>query len=237
MPTETPVTNFSQFMQAKAYLVPHAADKLQEFKTAAFLLAKLGDTPSVIGQVETVLRTLSANVDSVLRLAKDETRNEVMRHAIAKELAERTSAIVRITRDNIARDAQRMQDDAMAEIHSVLGSKDHAREREIRDWMRAELAGGREDAIANVTSIAKRDVEVARSIHSAGFFLTGMSEQLHTVVKTNAVKQFVPGAADMLAESHSIQSKLSNWDKLPGEIHAAFYNPHIADRASTRVDV
>ncbi len=237
MPTETPVTNFSQFMQAKAYLVPHAADKLNEFKTAAFLLAKLGDTPSVIGQVETVLRTLSANVDSVLRLAKDETRNDVMKHAVAKELAERTSAIVRITRDNIARDAQRMQDDAMAEIHSVLGSKDHAREREIRDWMRSTLASGDETAIANVTSLAKRDAEVARSIYSAGFFLTGMSEQLHATVRANSVKQFVPGAADMLSESHTIQSKLSNWDQLPGEIHAAFYNPHLADRASTRVDV
>ena len=237
MPTETPVTNFSQFMQAKTYLVPHAADKLNEFRTTTAMLAKLGDAPSAISQIETVLRTLSANVDSVMRLAKDETRNDVMKHAIAKELAERTSAIVRITRENIARDAQRMEDDAMAEINSMLGSKDHAREREIRDWMRAELASGREDAIANVTSIAKRDVEVARSIHSAGFFLTGMSEQLHAVVKTNAVKQFVPGAADMLSESHAIQSKLSNWDKLSGEIHAAFYNPHIADRASTRVDV
>lgn len=156
----------------------------------------LGTPPSVIGQAEIVLRTLSANVDSVLRLAKDETRNDVMKHAIAKELAERTSAIVRITRDNIARDAQRMQDDAVAEIKSVLGSKDHAREREIRDWLRSTLASGNENAIAPVTSIAKRDVEVARSIYSAGFFLTGMSEQLHAVVKTNAVKQFVPGAAE-----------------------------------------
>lgn len=237
MPTETPVTNFSQFMQAKAYLVPHAADKLNEFKMFTAMGAKLGDTPSVVSQVQTVLRTLAENTDSVIRLAKDETRNEVVRHAAAKELAERTSAIVRVTRENIARDAERMQGDAMAEINSVLGSKDHASEREIRDWARAQLTSGDENAIANVTSLVKRDISLARALVSAPFYLTGMSEQLHGTVRANAVKQFAPAAADMLTESSAIQSKLAAWDKLPSEIHAAFYNPNLADRASTRVDV
>lgn len=47
--------------------------------------------------------------------------NEVIRHAIANESAERTAVVVRITRDNIARDAVRMEADAVAEIRDVAG--------------------------------------------------------------------------------------------------------------------
>lgn len=240
MSAESLVTNYSQFAQSKLYLVPTAADRLLSFKTATTMGAMLGDatqTPTVAGQIERVVVSLAENTDAVIRLAKDETRNEVVRHATAKELAERVSAIVRVTRDNIARTADDMQHDAMAEIDSVLGSKDPALSREIRDWMRSTLAAGGEKAMALVSSVIKRDVEAARAVYSAGFFLTGMSEALHANVRTNAVKQFCPGASEKLVEAQSIKAKLPNWDRLPAQVHAAYYLPQLADRASTRVEI
>ncbi|MDO5632732.1 MAG: hypothetical protein Q4G22_12980 [Paracoccus sp. (in: a-proteobacteria)] len=241
MPSETPITNFNQFMAARSYLVPTAEEKLKEFPTATMMAAKLGSPdamPKTFAQVEPMIRSLAENTERVIRLNKDTTKTESARHEAAKVLAERVSAMARIIKDNLAHDAARMQRDAAEKMTDVLGPRDHARKREVRDWMRQTLASGDENAVATVTNIAKRDLETARAICGAGFHLCGMSEQLHGKVRASLVSQYVPEVAEMLTEAAAIESRLPNYEALVRDVHVNFYLPHLAQQAAeSRVDV
>lgn len=108
-------------------------------------------------------------------------------------------------------------------------------ESEIRTYIR-ELARD-VDGPTKIRIAMKESKDVAVVIFHSPSFLVGINPQTHTTLRLQLTEHWVPGAYKQMTDSNSLRQLAPKYDKAMGNIRSSAYNPAIAAKASTRVQV
>jgi hypothetical protein len=224
------------------YLVsdPQAIQTLTALQSGVGNKARFGDGskyPSMQARIEALQAVVQGNAAKVAALGKDETRTEVARHVLAKDLAARTSQAVLTVKAEIETQAEYMQVRGQEMANEVLAPKAGygSHDTELRQWMREAVKSP--EGMAQLSALAKKDADVAAVIFHSKQVLTGLSPELHARMRLQAVERFAPAAYAMINEGVELQGLAKRYDKVTAEVASSFYSPHLADKGATRVEV
>lgn len=72
--------------------------------------------------------------------------------------------------------------------------------------------------------------------HSPGF-LVGINPETHTKLRFEATEKWVPAAYKRMTDSVALRELAPKFDKAINSVKSSFYNPALAAKASTRVQL
>lgn len=201
----------------------------------------LGDPQKYDGRVLNAINeahvALEDGAKKIAALANDPTRNEVQRHAAAKQVAERVAATIERSQASIAKlavtldeEAQTIVDDAF-KLRSDRGGVHDAMIKRF-----GEIAK-RETGLTEIRNITAKDREAAAVIVNTPAWLLGIAEDAHSSIMGDAIKRHAPKAA--IASAHALEvAKLADkYPKAARSVHRTFYSTALADKAKNRVEV
>jgi hypothetical protein len=229
-------------MDKGMYLVndPQAVEALVSLQLDAGMRARFGDPERYASMGERLSELHSVvkqNASRVVALAKDETRTEVTKHGIAKDLAERSTQAIQKVAVEIRAKVENLQyrGHAMAEEAFAPRSGYSQVESETRQWIREQVKTP--EGMAKVSELAKKDATVASIIYHSPNYLVGINEATHKRMQVDAIERFVPKAYEAINESIELERLVGRYEKSVSDIHRSFYTPSLADKVATRVAI
>ena len=197
---------------------PDAITFMERAGSETFRKVLLGDPQKYDGRALNAINeahgALEDGVKKVADLAKDETRNEVLKHEAAQQVANRVAAI--------------------AEGFALRSGRDtiHA---EMRAFIRETAK--REDGLSELRRLIAKDSEFAAVIVNSPPYLMGLADDAHSGLMGEALKHHLPKAGMMLAQSQDIAALAAKYPAVIGGVRRSFFSKAIADKSRTRVEV
>lgn len=178
---------------------------------------------------------LRDGVETIARLLKDETRNEVQRHEVAGVVAARTVEALEKSKAAIERRAELLYSDGVAQAEREFSPRaSHAAlESEIRTYIR-ELAN-KADGPSKIRAAMLESKDVAAVIFHSPGFLVGINPETHTKLRFEATEKWLPDAYKRMTGSIALSELAPKFAKAANSVRNSFYNPTLAAKASTRV--
>lgn len=203
------------------------------------LRARLGDpsrVPAGTATITTAIETLLRNAELVSKQPGDMTRPSMPeKHAAAREIAQRTQAILRVSAATLADKHKALWEKAVREADRVLGLSNDRLETEVRQHISAAVKTP--EGMAKVSELARTNTKVASVIYGSPDFLLGIGPDLHKTLKMNVVETHAPEAFAALEQMGEIDRILPSYSKIEREIGAGCFNNEIAKAAETRVNI
>lgn len=220
---------------------PQASGFLELVATETGRKAFLGDAEKYDSDVGPDITNahiaLRDGVATIGQLLNDETRNEVQRHEAAGIVAGRTVEALQKTKAAIESRAELLFNDGVAQAEREFTPRaSHASlESEIRTYIRDLSDKPEGPAKIRAAMLESKDV-AAVIFHSPGF-LVGINAETHSKLRYEATEKWVPVAYKRMTDSIALRELAPKFDKAINSVRNSFYNPAIASKASTRVQL
>lgn len=201
----------------------------------------LGDPQKYDGRALNAINEAHAALEDgtkkVADLAKDETRNEVLKHEAAQQVANRVVATLERSQASLAKLATTIDgeyDAAVAEGFALRSGRDtiHA---EMRAFIKETAK--KEDGLREIRSIIAKDREAAAVVVNSPAWLMGLADDAHSGLMGEALKHHLPQAGMMLAQSQDLAELAAKYPAAIGGVRRSFYTKAVADKSRTRVEV
>lgn len=108
-------------------------------------------------------------------------------------------------------------------------------ESEIRAYIREQAK--QPDGPANVRAAMLASKDVAAVIFHSPGFLVGINADTHSKLRYEAAERWVPEAYKRMTDSVALRELAPKFDKAAASVRNSFYNPAVAAKASTRVQI
>lgn len=194
-------------------------------------------------QAETHLKNAQAALQegarTVRAIARDETRaSDVLKHEAAEIVAARVIEKLTTAKAAIEGRAEFLYSSGSSEASELFTPRlERAQlDSEIRGFIRETVHSSPEGILA-VAALVKTNFSVAAAIYHSESFLLRISPSNLQDFRFEAVKSHVPTAHKKMVDSVALQELTPHFDNVIAGIKRSFYNPSIAARANTRVDV
>ncbi len=180
---------------------------------------------------------LRDGVETIGRLLNDATRNEVQRHEAAGVVAARTVEALQKAKAAIESRAEILFSDGAAQAEREFTPRaSHASlESEIRAYIREQAK--QPDGPAKVRAAMLESKDVAAVIFHSPGFLVGINAETHSKLRYEAAEKWVPEAYKRMTDSVALRELAPKFDKAAASVRNSFYNPSLAAKASTRVQI
>lgn len=180
---------------------------------------------------------LRDGVETIGRLLNDATRNDVQRHEVAGVVAGRTVKALQKSKAAIESRAELLFSDGVAQAEREFTPRaSHASlESEIRVYIREQAKQA--DGPANVRAAMLASKDVAAVIYHSPSFLVGINADTHSKLRYEATERWVPEAYKRMTDSVALRELAPKFDKAAASVRNSFYNPTVASKASTRVQI
>ena len=179
---------------------------------------------------------LRDNVAKVAALKNDLTRTEVQKHEAAAVLAECTVQALEKAKAAIESRANELWNSAIAQSEIVFAPKSDrgTLDSEIRQYLREQA--GKPDGMMKIRE-AMKDKNVAGVVMHSPSFLLDMNPLNHQTLKFEIMEQHLPDAYKKQTDSVALRNLPAKYDKAINSVRTSFYNPALAAKASTRVQL
>ena len=188
----------------------------------------------VLGNVH---QDVSASLDVVNKLERDESRTEVSRHHRAKTEADRLNGVIASVRDQLRDIAEKTEIDASGRINAKMTldpSRAIMQSRKI-DWITKQWAEPKGGSAA-ITKQVKADPELAAIMLTGEAYILGISDEARSKFIDTGVKTHMPDAYADMQEANRIRETADKYDGAMNSVRSSFYIESIADKISTRVE-
>lgn len=220
---------------------PDAITFMERAGSETFRKVLLGDPQKYDGRALNAINeahgALEDGVKKVADLAKDETRNEVLKHEAAQQVANRVAATVERSQSSLAKLADTIDGEyvaAVAEGFALRSGRDSIH-TEIRAYIKETAK--REDGLSELRRLIAKDSEFAAVIVNSPPYLMGLADDAHSGLMGEALKHHLPKAGMMLAQSQDIAALAAKYPAVIGGVRRSFFSKAIADKSRTRVEV
>lgn len=180
---------------------------------------------------------LRDGVATIGRLLSDETRNDVQRHEAASVVAARTVESLEKAKARIAERANYLlmagQDDAQATFR--LDPARRFVQEKIMEFM-VEQAG-KPDGTMKLRELIKDDGEAAAVFANTKAYLLNMNADNFRKLHFEAIQRHAPDAWTKMQNGVALTELAPKFDKAINSVRNSFYNPSLAAKASTRVQL
>lgn len=234
-------TNIAPAYTNSLVKTPQASGFLELAATETGRKAFLGDAEKYDSDVGPDITNahiaLRDGVATIGQLLNDETRNEVQRHEAAGIVAGRTVEALQKTKAAIENRAELLYSDGVAQAEREFTPRaSHASlESEIRTYIR-ELSDNPEGP-SKIRAAMLESKDVAAVIFHSPGFLVGINPETHTKLRFEATEKWVPAAYKRMTDSVALRELAPKFDKAINSVKNSFYNPALASKASTRVQI
>lgn len=180
---------------------------------------------------------ISGGLKTIAALVDDPTRNDVLKHEAAKQVADRTIATIEQSQKALQARANALQ----TEAHEVVEQRfaiDPLRatiHTEIRGWIREQAKD--EDGLIKIRQAMRKDSEVAAVIYQSPHFLMNLASDVRDHMRIDGIEAHVPAAYKMLEASIALNDTAAKYPKAIVGVRRSFYNAGLAAQASRRVQV
>ena len=220
---------------------PQASGFLELAGTETGRKAMLGDPEKVDSSAATdVINaqiSLRDGVETIRKLLKDETRNDVQRHEAAGVVAARTVEALEKAKVRIEERANYLlmsgQEDAMATFRL------DPNRRFVHEHILAHMAtlASKTDGTIKLRQIIAEDGEAAAVFANTKPYLLNMNADNHRSLQFKAIERHAPDAWAKMQAGVTLTDLAPKFDKAINSVRASFYNPALAAKASTRVQL
>lgn len=180
---------------------------------------------------------LRDGVETIGKLLKDETRNTVQKHEAAGVVAARTVEVLEKTKAKIEERANYLlmagQEDAQATFRL-----DPTR-RFVHEHILAHMANlaSKPDGTIKLRQIVEEDGEAAAVFANTKPYLLNMNADNHRSLQFKAIERHAPDAWAKMQAGVTLMDVPAKFAKTISAVRASFYNPAVAAKASTRVQI
>ncbi|HEX3423025.1 MAG TPA: hypothetical protein VHS33_06460 [Sphingomicrobium sp.] len=180
---------------------------------------------------------MADGVQKIGRLVSDPTRNEVLKHEAAQQVAERTIA----TLDQTQKVLQARANALHTEAHEIVEQRfaiDPVRasiQSEIRGWIREQTKD--EDGLVKIRQAMRSDREVASVIYHSPHFLMNLASDVRNNMRIDAIEAHVPDAYQKLEASIALSDTAAKYPRAIAGVRRSFFNAGLAAKASQRVQI
>lgn len=221
---------------------PRALDFINNLSVSTGRNATFGNVNSFKSErirniITPVHAQISASVDVVKKLAKDESRTEVSKHARAKREAETLNATLMQARDALRNEAAKIEADAMARIDAKFTldpSRAVWQSRKI-DWLKEQW----QDPAKGTVTINKQiraDAELASLLNSGQGYVLGIPDESRLSFVATAVKAHLPDAHADIETAKQCRDTADKYDPAMAGVRSSFYIESVAAKIETRVE-
>lgn len=221
---------------------PRAADFIDGMSTPTRRRAMLGDVNSfnndrvrnVLNQVHS---QVSLSLDVVKKLAKDESRTEVSKHARAKVEAETLNGTLAKARDEIRAEASKIETEAFAQIDErfTLDPTRGIFQGQKLNWA-AETWRDPNGGSAAIMKQVKLDPELASLLKSGESYVLGIPEDTRASLVEAGVKAHLPSAHAAIETASQMRDTSDKYDGVMNSVRNAFYIESVAAKIETRIE-
>lgn len=175
------------------YLIKGASDFLDLAKTPTGLKLNFFDPEKVRATrpyVESAHLEFTRAVAKLEALFHDRIRNEVMKHAGAKQLSTGVTARLTHLRNSIVKDKTRMEENAYADAAATMSRANHPGHYDslIVQWIGEQAKSA--ERMAKIKKEFNRDFDVAGVIFQAKHFVLNLSREVHANMRMEAIKKY-----------------------------------------------
>lgn len=221
---------------------PRAVDFIDGMSTPTRRRAMLGDVNTfnndrIRNLLNQVHNQVSLSVDVVKKLAKDESRTEVSKHARAKVEAETLNGALAKARDEIRAEASRVENDAFAQIDerfTLDPSRGIFQGRKL-DWA-AEQWRDPNGGSAAIMKQVKLDPELCSLLKSGESYILRIPEDTRVLLVEAGVKAHLPAAHAAIQAASQMRDTSDKYDGVMNDVRTAFYIESVAAKVETRVE-
>lgn len=180
---------------------------------------------------------LRDGVDTIAALLNDATRNDVQRHEAAGVVAGRTIEALQKAKAAIESRAEVLFSDGAAQAEREFTPRaSHASlESEIRAYIREQA--NKADGPSKIRAAMLESKDVAAVIFHSPGFLVEINGETHSKLRYEAAERWVPEAYKRMTDSVALRELAPKFDKAINSVRSSFYNPALAAKASTRVQI
>jgi len=192
---------------------------------------------SVYNFVVRAHNAVGEGITTIAALGSDKTRNDVQRHAAAKTIADRVTAILDETKGQIEANSKRLGREATDAINQSFGADPNRAsiQSEIRGWVREQAKSP--EGLAKIREAMTKTPEVGAILFHSPSFLLGLAENVRVSMMMDAVETHLPNAHAMLEASAALDTAAARYPDAIGLVHRSFFNPILAEQAASRVEV
>jgi hypothetical protein len=180
---------------------------------------------------------LREGVETIARLLTDETRTEVAKHEAAQTVAGRTIEQLEKSKAAIHERAEYLlssaQDDAQA------GFRLNPERRFVQEQILAHIRtlAGKPEGVTELRQILNEDGEAAAVFANTKPYLLGMSKESHNGLYFKMVEKHLPQVHTKMEAGAKLLELPAKYDKAINSIRSSFYNPLMAKKAASRVQL
>jgi hypothetical protein len=221
---------------------PRAVDFIDGMSTKARRNAMLGNVDSfksdrVRNLLNQVHNQVSLSIDVVKKLAKDESRTEVSKHARAKVEAETLNHVLAKARDEIRAEADRLEGEATSKIDATFKldpSKAVYHGLKLA-WLK-EQWNDPNGGSAAITKQVKLDPELSSLLFNGDAYIIGVSDEARLKFIETGVKAHVPDAYQGIETAKQMRDTSDKYDGVMNNVRTAFYIESVAAKIESRVE-
>ena len=221
---------------------PRAVDFIDGMSTKARRNAMLGDANTfksdrVRSLLNQVHEQVSLSLDVVKKLAKDESRTEVSKHARAKVEAETLNHALAKARDEIRSEADRLEGEATSKIDATFKldpSKAVYHGLKLA-WLK-EQWNDPNGGSAAITKQVKLDPELSSLLFNGDAYIIGVSDEARLKFIETGVKAHVPDAYQGIETAKQMRDTSDKYDGVMNSVRTAFYIESVAAKIESRVE-
>lgn len=175
--------------------------------------------------------------ETIAKLKRDESRTEVQKHGMAKEVAARTIGAIDAQANALTALAGLLDRRAkgMVDERFAVDPDRAAIQSELRGWIRETAKT--ENGIAVIRAATAEDAEVAAVLYHSPKFLLGLADEVRVNLVADGIEKHVPKAGTMMAESHALTNLAVKYGQVAKAVDRAFYNTALAEKIKLRVEL
>lgn len=214
-------------------------DSLVAHMSQVSLRSRLGDPDKLLSvgpTIRTAMDFVMRNAELVSKLPGDLTRpSQPEKHAAARELAQRTQAMLRVAASTLKDKQKVISDRSIEEARRTLSLSNDRVETEIRQYI--STAVKTPEGMAEVSKLARTDPKVASVIASSPYFLLGLSSDLAQKMKFDMIEHWCPDAYADMETIAELERVIPAYERLGREIGSTWFNGPTASQTDTRVNI
>lgn len=236
-----PVNNIAPAYTNSLVKTPQASGFIELAGTETGRKAFLGDAEKFDSDVGPDITNahiaLRDGVETISKLLKDETRSIPQRHEAAAVVATRTAEVLQKSKAAIERRADDLFSGGVAQAESEFAPRaSHSSlESEIRTYIKEQAKQA--DGPLKVRAAMLESKDVAAVIYHSPSFLVGINSDTHSKLRYEATERWIPDAYKRMTDSIALRELAPKFDKAINSVRNSFYNPSLAAKASTRVQL
>lgn len=174
--------------------------------------------------------------DDIQLIIKDESRTDVQKHALAKEVAERTNKGLEASAATLNSLASGMNSEAKELVDEAFAPDAMRSHYELRivDWVSEKAKAGDITAIRKAIGESR---EVAAVIYSAPEFLLGLAGEVRLNLVADGIERHAPKAFKLMDEAQALAAIAIKHRQMTKQVDRSFYMKAIADKIATRFEL